>query len=179
MGCQKDITAKIISKKADYILAVKDNQPTLRFDALLMSKHCRPDDDFIDTDAGHGHVEQRRTRIYRDMAYVSQFWPGVSAVIRVDPLRYDKSNDEYKALETRFYITYLHHVEDLNLRDGIVLIGGLKTNYTGCWIWPSMKMPARRGRGIQRRLSRVCCALHEIFSNDTKILILLSYPIVL
>ena len=40
---------------------------------------------------------------YRDMAYISQFWPGVSAVIRVDSLRYDKSNDEYKGLETRFY----------------------------------------------------------------------------
>ena len=111
MGCQKDIAAKIISKKADYILAVKGNQPTLRLDALLMSMHCRPDDDFIDTDAGHGRLEQRRTRIYRDMAYISQFWPGVSTVIRVDALRYDKSNDEYKALETRFYITSLHHVE--------------------------------------------------------------------
>ncbi|MBR3902675.1 MAG: ISAs1 family transposase [Akkermansia sp.] len=54
---------------------------------------------------------KRRTRIYRDMAYISQFWPGVSAVIRVDSLRYDKSNDEYKGLETRFYITSLHHVE--------------------------------------------------------------------
>ncbi|MBR3903178.1 MAG: ISAs1 family transposase [Akkermansia sp.] len=63
MGCQKDIAAKTISKKADYILAGKDNQPTLRLDALLMSKHCSPDDDFIDTDAGHGRVEQRRTRI--------------------------------------------------------------------------------------------------------------------
>ena len=111
MGCQKDIAAKIISKKADYILAVKDNQPTLRLDALLMSKHCRPDDDYIDTDAGHGRIEKRRTRIYRDMACISQFWPGVSSVIRVDSLRYDKTNSEYKAQETRFYITSLHNVE--------------------------------------------------------------------
>lgn len=63
MGCQKDIAAKMISKKADDILAVKDNQPSLRLDALLMSKHCRADDDFIDTDAGHGRVETRRSRI--------------------------------------------------------------------------------------------------------------------
>ena len=63
MGCQKDIAAKMISKKADDILAVQDNQPALRLDALLMSKHCRADDDFIDTDAGHGRVETRRTRI--------------------------------------------------------------------------------------------------------------------
>ncbi len=30
MGCQKDIATKIIDKKADFILAVKDNQPSLR-----------------------------------------------------------------------------------------------------------------------------------------------------
>ncbi len=29
MGCQKDIAKAIIDKKADYVLAVKDNQPTL------------------------------------------------------------------------------------------------------------------------------------------------------
>lgn len=111
MGCQKEIAAKIISKKADYILALKGNQPSLRLDALLMSKNCYADDDYIDTDVGHGRVERRRTRIYRDMSYVSHFWPGVSAVIRVDSLRYDKSKAEYQAVETRFYITSLHHVE--------------------------------------------------------------------
>ena len=111
MGCQKEIAAKIISKKADYILALKGNQPSLRLDALLMSKNCYADDDYIDTDGGHGRVERRRTRIYRDMSYVSHFWPGVSAVIRVDSLRYDKSKAEYQAVETRFYITSLHHVE--------------------------------------------------------------------
>lgn len=63
MGCQKDIAAKMISKQADDIRAVQDNHPSLRLDALLISKHCRADDDFIDTDAGHGRVETRRTRI--------------------------------------------------------------------------------------------------------------------
>jgi predicted transposase YbfD/YdcC len=32
MGCQRDIAAKIIEKKADYILALKGNQGTLRKD---------------------------------------------------------------------------------------------------------------------------------------------------
>ena len=111
MGCQKEIAAKIISKKADYILAIKDNQPTLRLDAILMSKDCRADDDYLDIDAGHGRVEKRRTRIYRDTTYISQFWPGAAAVIRVDSLRYNKTNREYEAGETRFYITSLHHVK--------------------------------------------------------------------
>ena len=30
MGCQKAIVAKIVEKKADYLVSVKDNQPTLR-----------------------------------------------------------------------------------------------------------------------------------------------------
>ena len=30
MGCQRDIAAKIIAKKADYILALKGNQGSLR-----------------------------------------------------------------------------------------------------------------------------------------------------
>lgn len=32
MGCQRDIAAKIIGKKADYVLALKGNQGTLRDD---------------------------------------------------------------------------------------------------------------------------------------------------
>ena len=111
MGCQKDIASKIISKKADYILAVKDNQPTLRLDALLASKHCPADDDFTDTDAGHGRVETRRTRIYRDTSYISQFWAGSRAIIRVDSTRYDKTENRYSPQETRFYITSLTSVK--------------------------------------------------------------------
>lgn len=45
------------------------------------------------------------------MAGLRQFRPGVSAVIRVDSLRDDKTNAEYKTQETRFYITRLPHVE--------------------------------------------------------------------
>lgn len=37
MGCQTDIAAKIREKGADYVLALKDNQPTL---ALWASNSC-------------------------------------------------------------------------------------------------------------------------------------------
>jgi predicted transposase YbfD/YdcC len=32
MGCQRDVAAKIVEKKADYILALKGNQGTLHED---------------------------------------------------------------------------------------------------------------------------------------------------
>jgi predicted transposase YbfD/YdcC len=66
MGCQKEIAAKIRAKKADYILTVKDNQPTLLEDI----QHCfqRAFDtgfanvehsDYTSNDRGHGRTETR------------------------------------------------------------------------------------------------------------------------
>ena len=37
MGCQRDIAAKILAKKADYVLALKGNQGTLREDVELFA----------------------------------------------------------------------------------------------------------------------------------------------
>jgi predicted transposase YbfD/YdcC len=34
MGCQRDIATKIIEKKADYIVALKGNQGTLRIPTI-------------------------------------------------------------------------------------------------------------------------------------------------
>jgi predicted transposase YbfD/YdcC len=34
MGCQKDIIAKIVDKKADYVIAVKDNQRNMHKDII-------------------------------------------------------------------------------------------------------------------------------------------------
>lgn len=48
MGCQKEIVAKIRDKRADYVLAVKDNQPNLHkdlsdhFDAVLEDEEALP-----------------------------------------------------------------------------------------------------------------------------------------
>src|SRR5260370_25600601 len=45
MGCQKDIAGQIVEKGADYVLAVKENQPTLSadiqqvFDEVLTADH--------------------------------------------------------------------------------------------------------------------------------------------
>jgi hypothetical protein len=37
MGCQRDIAEKIVAKKADYVLALKGNQGTLREDVELFA----------------------------------------------------------------------------------------------------------------------------------------------
>ncbi len=40
MGCQREIAAKIMDKKADYILALKGNQGTLRADVEVCYQQC-------------------------------------------------------------------------------------------------------------------------------------------
>ena len=59
MGCQRSIAAKIVEKKADYVLAVKDNQGLLaeqvRDSFLLLASVAVAEE----IDCGHGRVEQR------------------------------------------------------------------------------------------------------------------------
>jgi predicted transposase YbfD/YdcC len=66
MGCQKDIAATIRAAKADYLLAVKENQPRLYEDIEGIMAQAR-DTDFVgvkyryaeETGRGHGRVEER------------------------------------------------------------------------------------------------------------------------
>lgn len=110
MGCQYDIAAKILEKKADYIFSLKGNQSSLRGDALSLTMHGQPDDVFEQADAGHGRVETRRTSVFRDMCYIQRFWPGLAAVVRIETTRYDKTNNRPLSTESRLYISSLRDV---------------------------------------------------------------------
>ena len=66
MSCQKEIVHKITEKEADYVLGLKDNQPTLRrevqeyFDAALREPQNYPLVKSVKTtDCGHGRIETR------------------------------------------------------------------------------------------------------------------------
>ena len=66
MGCQRDIAEKIVDKKADYVLALKGNQGTLREDVEVFVAEQKADG-FKDTkvsrhetvDGDHGRIETR------------------------------------------------------------------------------------------------------------------------
>src|ERR1017187_9472250 len=68
MGCQRDIAATILDKKADYVLALKGNQGTLREDVELYCVEQKATG-FADTtisrhetvDGDHGRIETRTT----------------------------------------------------------------------------------------------------------------------
>ena len=105
MGCQKEIAEKIISKKADYLLAVKDNQKDLhsqlkRMFTLKLSTTSHTSKDF-----DHGRIEKRTATILTDLSMMSQKeeWKNVSSVIKIDTERYIKVSG-VTAKETRYYI---------------------------------------------------------------------------
>jgi predicted transposase YbfD/YdcC len=113
MGCQRDIAQKIIDKKADYVLALKGNQGSLREDVEVFVAEQKAKD-FKDTtvsraetiDADHGRIETRTTTVIRDLTWLQERhdWPGLKAVVVVESSR--ELADKIER-ETRFYITSL------------------------------------------------------------------------
>src|SRR5271165_2192454 len=111
MGCQRDIAAKILEKKADYILALKGNQGSLREDVEVFANEQKsrgfaesPITVHETVDADHGRVETRKyTAIHNvDWLRARHDWPGLRGVIMVESQR--EFGDKIER-ETRFYIT--------------------------------------------------------------------------
>jgi predicted transposase YbfD/YdcC len=113
MGCQRDIAQKIIDKKADYVLALKGNQGSLREDVEVFVAEQKAAG-FKDTeisqattiDADHDRIETRTTTVIHDVEWLQERhdWPGMKAVLMVESNREISGKIER---ETRFYITSL------------------------------------------------------------------------
>lgn len=119
MGCQRDISQKVIDKKADYILALKGNQGTLREDVEVFATEQKANG-FKDTkisqhktvDADHGRIETRTYTVIHDVAWLqdNHEWPGLKSVVMVESERETPATAKDPAKierETRFYITSL------------------------------------------------------------------------
>src|SRR5205807_10160981 len=73
MGCQRDIAQRILDKKADYVLALKGNQGSLREDVGIFVAEQKAQG-FADTevsqdttiDGDHGRIETRTTTVIHD-----------------------------------------------------------------------------------------------------------------
>ena len=113
MGCQRDIAQKINAKKADYILALKGNQGTLREDVALFANEQKAKN-FSDTtishhqtvDGDHGRIETRDITVIHDIDWLQERhqWPGLKSVVMVESTR--EIGDKVER-EMRFYITSL------------------------------------------------------------------------
>lgn len=66
MGCQTDIAEKIVAQKADYILAVKNNQPQLYEDVKDEFRFGKNIPTWQDHEFGHGRIETRTCSVITD-----------------------------------------------------------------------------------------------------------------
>ncbi len=108
MGCQRSITEKIAAKRADYILAVKENQGHLLAE-IKDSFQMLPSDAVSEQiDCGHGRVEQRRCSVITDLSLLEKAseWASLQGLVRIESQRYHKATGKSER-EIRYYITSL------------------------------------------------------------------------
>ena len=96
MGCQRGIAQKIVDNKADYVLALKGNQGTLREDVEVFAAEQKANG-FKDTkisqdqtvDGDHGRIETRTYTVFHDVAWLQERhdWPGLKGIIMVESKR--------------------------------------------------------------------------------------------
>ena len=108
MGCQREIASRIVEKKADYVLAVKDNQGLLaeqvRDSFLLLQSDAVAEE----IDCGHGRVEQRRCSVIADLSLIEKAseWASLQGLVRIESERFHKATGKTER-EVRYYITSL------------------------------------------------------------------------
>ena len=111
MGCQTQIAAKIREKGADYILAVKDNHPTLHEDIRAYFDWAVREPEEIKAhhwrgtiEKDHGRIEQRAVTTITDVEWLRRVgeWKDLRTLIRY---RCTRSNKNGKTQTERFYIS--------------------------------------------------------------------------
>ncbi len=108
MGCQKDIAEKIISKEADYVLALKANQEFLLDDVQEAFNRDKATSSALELDMGHGRIEKRTCHVISDTSWIckQQDWKGLQSLIKIESQRYHKSNGQTEQ-QIRYYISSL------------------------------------------------------------------------
>ena len=113
LGMQKAIVEKLREKQAEFVIGLKDNQPTLAADmSQLRNEGCRirfpglTTDLHSTTEKAHGGIEQRAVRVIelpKDSPH-RQTWPGLRT-LAVVLKRIERDNIE--TYETSFYLSSL------------------------------------------------------------------------
>lgn len=111
MGCQKEIAKTIINRGANYMLGVKDNQPTLAADLAAVFEEARLDPQVLASmstcethDKGHGRTEVRRCWTTTNLDGVSQReqWKDLRSVVLIQS---ERTLDGKTSYENHYYIS--------------------------------------------------------------------------
>jgi predicted transposase YbfD/YdcC len=110
MGCQKEIAETIRHQGADYVLAVKDNQPRLHEDVLTTfveafeGNRGETYQQRVTQDHGHGRQERREYVVVRDLSKIRDraLWSDLRSLAMVCS---ERTVQGVTTTETRYYIS--------------------------------------------------------------------------
>ena len=108
MGCQREIAKTIIDRGADYILALKGNQPEMLDRMSSSFTYIKPSSIYTMEDKSHGREERRICSVITNLKNIidKERWPGLKSLVRIESrVRDIKSGELHK--ETRYYISGL------------------------------------------------------------------------
>ena len=115
MGCQKEIARTIVEGGGDYILAVKDNQPTLHAEvqaafAQAPTPPWRSSRRTPTFEKGHGRYEQRTVQVLAARDYLSTaqsaLWVGVLSLVMVTRMVWEQATETPRT-EVRYFLSRL------------------------------------------------------------------------
>jgi predicted transposase YbfD/YdcC len=126
-GCYPNVAEAILDKGGDYLLMVKDNQPTLRADIESIAQAaCHASNSIekstaLDVDKGHGRIEERACTVFTDTEALSapERWPRLKTFGVLDAVRTD-AIDGKEQRSRRYFISSA----DLTPERAIELIRG-------------------------------------------------------
>lgn len=110
MGCQKEIARQIIEQKGNYVLAVKENQPTLHEQIVNTFAEAKLEEfrgwthDYAQSvEKGHGRIETRKLWVTNEIDHLSvaKDWPGLACIVKVESTR--RTHDQ-TTTQTRYFI---------------------------------------------------------------------------
>jgi predicted transposase YbfD/YdcC len=108
IGCQKNIAEKIVRHNADYVLALKENQPDLLEQVVDEFRFSPISQSQTNIDYGHGRIETRICSVINcfDLVESHTEWKNLRSIIRIESVREFKGKDRLEK-STRYYISSL------------------------------------------------------------------------
>ena len=103
-GCQREIAKTIIERGADYILALKGNQPEMLDRVSGSFTYIKPSSEHTMDGKAHGREETGGCSVITNLDKIIDRWPGHKSIVRIESRTRDvKSGQIHK--ETRYYLS--------------------------------------------------------------------------
>jgi predicted transposase YbfD/YdcC len=107
LHAQRETAQALRDQRADYILALKDNQGSLCRDVrtLLDDSSLLIQDRVQTVEADHGRIETRNAHLVTDLAWLQEqhHWPGLAGVGKITATREDKASGTVQT-QSRYYL---------------------------------------------------------------------------